>query len=317
MFSVVIPVYYNEASLPQLISELKDVDEQLKQALEVVFVIDGCKDNSASLLRRELSTVGFSSKVLVLSRNFGSFAAIRAGFTETSGDLIAVLAADLQEPTTLLLDFESALLDSESDIAVGVRKSRKDPYLSKLFSNTFWQLYRKIAQPEMPRGGIDIFACTRQVLDEILKLPESNSSLVGLVVWLGFNRVEVPYERKERQHGKSGWTLKKKLRYLFDSVYSFSDLPFRILLWLGIAGLIVSLLISFVVFFSWFFDLITVPGYTVIVLLITCFSALNCIGFGFVGGYLWRTFENTKARPGFIIARQWSRPERKGYVNEQ
>ena len=289
--------------------KLKDVAKQLKQVLEVVFVIDGCKDASASLLRRELADVDFASKVLILSRNFGSFAAIKAGFTEVSGDVIAVLAADLQEPTTLLLDFEKALRNSEHDIAVGVRKSRKDPYLSKLFSNTFWQLYRKIAQPEMPRGGVDIFACTRQVLDEILKLPESNSSLVGLVVWLGFNRTEVPYERQARQHGKSGWTLKKKLRYLFDSVYSFSDLPFRILLWLCISGLIISFVVSLIVFFSWLFNLITVPGYTVIVLLITCFSALNCIGFGFVGGYLWRTFENTKARPAFIISKQWSWPE--------
>jgi len=147
-----------------------------------------------------------------------------------------------------------------------------------------------------------VFACHRLVRDQILRLTERNSALVGLLVWVGFRRVEVEYTRRARELGRSAWTFKKKLRYLADSVFSFTDLPIRLLTAIGLLGLALSVVFALTVFLAYAFGSITVPGYTATVIVVTFFGALNCFGLGVVGGYVARTFENTKGRPGFVVA---------------
>ena len=163
----------------------------------------------------------------------------------------------------------------------------------------------------MPKGGIDVFACNRAFRDEAIKLREAHSSLVGLVVWLGFRREIVEYERLPRRHGKSGWSFQKKLKYLSDSAYSFSDLPVRLLFTGGVLGLIFALLLSLVLVVLRLSGRIGVPGYTPLVLISLFFGALNLLGLGIIGSYVWRTFENTKSRPLAIVrARQtFNRPD--------
>lgn len=304
MLSLVIPVYNNAANLPPLFEALETLNATLAGDMEVVFVVDGSPDDSLLILGRSLGQVGFRSQLLSLSRNFGAFSAIKAGLEAGKGELFAVMAADLQEPPTLIADFYRELGTGNYDIAIGMREKRTDPSLGKGASMLFWAVYRRLVQPEIPAGGVDVFGCTRTVRDHLLRMPENNTSLVGQLFWVGFRRVFVPYERHAREIGKSSWTLSKKLRYLSDSVFAFSDLPVRLLFNVGVLGLGLSVLFSLVVLTWKLIGAIPVPGYAATVLTVTFFGALNCMGLGIVGGYVWRTYENTKVRPNFIVARR-------------
>jgi glycosyltransferase involved in cell wall biosynthesis len=310
--SIVIPVYRNAESIPDLIAALSAVARQAAQdhacATEVVFVVDGSPDDSYALLAQALPDAPFASQLLLHSRNFGSFAAIRTGLQAASGEYYGVIAADLQEPPELVLQFLQQLRGGECDVVVGCRENRQDPYMSRLASDTFWKLYKKFVIHEIPEKGVDVFGCNRVFRDRLLQLGEANSSLVGLIFWLGFRRGEVMYERRARQHGKSAWTFKKKLNYLLDSIFSFTDLPIRLLTLFGLLGVAASLLLGIAVVLAKMFGNIAVPGYSATVLTVIFFGGLNSLGLGIVGAYAWRAFENTKGRPLAVVmaARQFN-----------
>jgi polyisoprenyl-phosphate glycosyltransferase len=299
LLSVVVPVYRNHQTLTDLVRRLERVADRLDGRLEAIFVIDGSPDASGALLRELLHESPLCSRLVWHSRNFGSFAAIRTGLSAASGRCIAVMAADLQEPVELLNDFYAALSSGEHDVALGVRRSRGDPAGTSLASRSFWWIYRRWVQPQMPRGGVDVFACTAQVRDSLIALREAHSSLVGLLIWLGYRRVEIPYDRAPRTSG-SGWTLRMKLRYFFDSIYSFTDLPINLLLGAGVTGVLLSLLGTTIVFLAWAFGGAHVAGYTPLMLTLFMMSSITLSGLGILGSYIWRTYENSKRRPGAV-----------------
>lgn len=302
MISVVIPVYRNSETLPALLTALAGLHLDLDGGLEAVFVVDGSPDDSYLQLAARLPAERFPSQLLALSRNFGSFAAIRAGLAAARGDRFAVMAADLQEPPELILEFDRVLRGGEHDVAIGRRTGRIDPLPTRLLARAFWAGYRRLVQSEVPAGGVDVFACDRHVRDHLVALGEANSSLVGLLFWVGFRRVLVPYRRRRRAGGRSAWTLRGRLRYLGDSVFSFTDLPIRWLLWIGSCGFAAAVVFGLIVVVARVGDRIEVPGYAATVLAVTGLGGLNCLALGIIGSYVWRTFENTKQRPNFIVA---------------
>jgi len=302
MLSLIIPVYNNSENILALVSALEGLNRALYGDFEAVLVVDGSPDDSYLLLHRQLPKAGFRSQLLQLSRNFGSFAAIRAGLAAARGEYLCVMAADLQEPPELIVQFHQKLASENYDVVVGQRIGRGDPWSTRFFSGVFWGFYRRFVLPDVPEGGVDIFGCTRAVRDRIIELKENNSSLVGLLFWLGFRRSVVPYERQRRAAGKSGWTFQKKLRYLNDSVYSFSDLPIRLLFSVGALGLVWSGIFGLIILVWKLAGKVPVPGYAATVLLVSFFGALNCFGLGVIGGYVWRAFESTKFRPSHVVA---------------
>jgi glycosyltransferase involved in cell wall biosynthesis len=302
-YSVVIPVYGNEASIRPLLEQLAGLAPDLGGELEVVFVVDGSPDDSYGALAELLPGQPFASRLISHSRNFGSFAAIRTGLERCSGRFIGVMAADLQEPPQLMLDFFRELESGEADLVVGKRRSRSDPALAGLGARVFWGLYRRLVQREMPVGGVDVFGCTAEFRDHLVKLEEQHSSLVALTMWLGFRRATVEYDRLPRDpgHGRSAWTLRKRFKYLSDSVFSFTDLPIRALLAAGCVGVAASILIGALVLIARVSGAITVPGYAATIMVIVFFAALNLAGLGVIGAYVWRAFENSKGRPGAVV----------------
>lgn len=301
-FSIVIPVYRNEDSIPPLLDALDALAATLDGPLEVVFVVDGSPDRSFALLEAALPDRHFRARLILLSRNFGAFAAIRCGLAEAGGDFIGVMAADLQEPPSLMRDFFAALTDKPLDVVFGKRLGRADPGLSRLASNLFWAAYRRLVQPDVPEGGVDVFALTAAFRDRLVTMGEANSSLLGLLFWLGGRREFIGYARLAREHGRSAWTFRKKLTYLLDSVFAFSDLPVRILMGAGLFGLGVALLLSLVVLSARLLGFYEVPGYAGSMLAILFFGALNTFGIGIVGNYSWRAYENTKQRPLNVVS---------------
>ena len=298
---LIVPVYRNEENIPALLERFAQLNRQVSGGIDVVCVVDGSPDRSYELLATGLATAPFASHLLSLSRNFGSFAAIREGLKAADGRYFAVMAADLQEPPALIIDSFAALQADECDIALGNRVARDDPWLTRLASGVFWGIYRTFIQRELPKGGVDVFACNAAFRDELLKFHEANTSLVGQLLWLGFRRKLIPYARQPRQHGKSAWRFSQKLKYLMDSIYAFSDLPIKIFVALGVLGVITSTAMGLVVFVSRVSGAIAVPGYSATVIAIVFFAGLNMLGLGIIGSYVWRAYENTKARPLAVV----------------
>lgn len=299
--SVVVPIYGNEHSIPALLDALRGIARQVEGGFEALLVIDGSPDRSHALLRELLPRAGFRARLIELTRNFGAFAAIRVGLEKAEGKVIAVMAADLQEPPQLALSFLESLRDDQADVAFGVRDGRDDPPLSKLLSQVFWSLYRRFVMPDIPKGGVDIFAVSDRFRDRLIALRESNTSLLAQLFWLGGRRVFLAYPRRKRVHGRSAWTLRKKLKYLSDSVFAFSDLPVRILIGAGSLALAIAVLLGVFILIARISGWVTVPGYAATILTILFFGAINTLGLGVVGSYAWRAFENTKDRPLALV----------------
>lgn len=303
MLSLIIPVYKNEGSLPDLLAAVSKLNDDVSEEFEAVFVVDGSPDRCYEILREQLPRQHFSSQLVLLTRNFGSFPAIRMGLQKARGERFAVMAADLQEPPELVLEMNDALLTGEHDVVLGVREGRDDPFLSRLAAKTFWGLYRRYVVAEIPEGGVDVFGCNKAFRDTLLTLDERHSSLIAQVFWLGYRRKTITYSRLKRQHGQSAWTFSKKFNYMMDSIFAFTDLPIRILTRLGAATTIVAAAFGIVVAIARLLGLITVSGYAMTINVIVFLGAANLLGLGIVGSYAWRTYENTKTRPIAIALR--------------
>lgn len=302
VYSVVIPVYKNEESIPRLIKALEQMSLELDKKLEVVFVVDGSPDSSFELIKNALDSLPFVAQLIGHSRNFGSFPAIRTGLAAARGNFFGVMAADLQEPPELLVEFFKVLDTNQCDVAIGTRNGRSDPFTSRLASSIFWGLYRRLVVKEMPEGGVDVFGCNRIFRDQLLALEESRSSLIALIFWLGFRRKLISYTRLQREEGKSAWTLSKKIDYMLDSVFAFTDYPIRLLMKIGAFGSAIAVLLAVVVVVGKLTGNIDVPGYAATMLAVLFLGALNLFGLGLVGTYAWRGYENSKKRPLAIVA---------------
>ena len=240
--SIIVPVYGNEGSILQLLARIAELGRQLPEPLEAVFVVDASPDRSGEMLKRLLPDQPYRWQLLWHSRNFGSLASVRTGLAEARGRYHAVMAADLQEPAELVLEFRRILASGEfADVVVGTRSRRNDPGVSLVMARVYWRIYRRLVDPSLPVGGVDIFGCTAQVSKVLGGFSESHSSLVGLLFWVGFRRAEVPYDRLERADGgKSGWSTRSKVRYMMDSIYSFTDLPVALMKSIGLFGVVAS-----------------------------------------------------------------------------
>lgn len=299
--SVIVPVYGNRDSIEAIIERLLALDDA-KAPLEAVFVVDGSPDDSLAVLRRQLDGSPLRAQLVSLSRNFGSFSAIKAGLRFACGANCAVMAADLQEPPEVLVAIFEALESGDFDIVVGKRIGRADPPAAALASRLYWSLYRRFVNHDIPRGGVDVFGCTRTIAQQVAAFPETHTSLVGLLFWLGYRRTFVPYVRAARHSGTSAWTIGRKVRYLFDSVYAFTDLPIVLLQLIGIVGVIGSLGLGLIVLIAWAVGAVSQPGYTPLMITILASTSAVLLGLGVVGSYVWRTYENGKARPSVLIA---------------
>jgi glycosyltransferase involved in cell wall biosynthesis len=300
--SIVIPVYGNEETIPALIARLERYAAKLAPTrMEAVFVVDGSPDRSGERLRDLLPDADFDAQLVWHARNFGAFAAIRTGLEAAKGEAIAVMAADLQEPEETILEMLAPVRAGTADVVLATRTGRDDPWSVRVTSAAFWRTYRRLVQRDAPSGGVDMFACTTAVRDVLTSLRESNTSLVGLLMWAGYRREVVGYRRLPREHGKSGWSFRRRVRYMLDSVYSFTDLPITAIITVGMIGIIGSFVAAVLVFAAWVSGRIDIQGYTPLMMLLLALTSTVLFALGVIGSYVWRTYENSKARPLALV----------------
>lgn len=298
--SVIIP-FLNEAdSIPTLYERLSEVAGTLVQAeMELVLVDDGSTDASVEVIR-SLPSTGPPIRLVRLSRNFGSHAALAAGVAHAQGDLLTFLSADLQDPPELLLEMIEKSR-SGYEIVWATRASRQDPWPTKVLSRVYYSLMRRYALPQMPMGGIDVCLVDRRVVDSLGSLQERNSNIFNLLMWSGFSQCFVPYHRAERKAGRSKWTMGKKLKLAIDSFVAFSFLPIRLLSGVGVlislAGLAWA---SFVVARTFLYGS-PVEGWASLLSAVLIFSGVQCLMLGVLGEYLWRALDAARNRPQYIV----------------
>ena len=298
--SLIVAIYKNEENLDNLSFELERIATEIED-FEVVFVIDGSPDNCENILKNRRKDFSFSSKIVVHSRNFGSQAAVKTGLIYSSKEISAILSADLQEPTELILKFYRHLQSEDVFIAFGLRLSRDDGLIVNMTSKTYWKLYSLLINRDIPKGGVDIFAIKTTARNQLLEMSEKDSFLIAQLFWLGYARVEVPYNRQKRLIGKSQNTFKKRLNYMANSVFNFTALPINLITFLGLAFLIVSFVYSLQILYLALAKAIPVPGFATLVLIMLTGFGVNFICLSVLGAYIWRTFKNTQKRPDAIV----------------
>lgn len=298
--SIVIPVYYNEDNLKPLYEDLrKKFIDAIEYEYEIVMVNDGSQDRSYQVMQ-ELAAQDKNIKIVSLSRNFGSHAAILCGLEKCTGDCAVVKAADLQEPTELLIEMIESWKKG-NNVVLAVRQDREESLGTKFFANTYYWLVRKAALANMPEGGFDVYLLDRKVINVLLSLDERNSALTGQILWSGFKTEQIPYVRLEREIGTSKWTLKKKVRLVTDTLFSFSTLPISLVTGIGTASFIGALVWGIVVLIFKMMGLIQVSGWTTLFIFNLFSFGIIMVTLGILGGYLWRTFDASRNRPTYIV----------------
>ena len=302
LFSIVVPVYHNASSLPDLLRELSCVaDKNPADDFEFIFVDDGSADDSFLVLR-ELASAEPRMQVVKLSRNFGSNPAIMAGMSRAQGDAVAAIAADLQDPPALLHDMIELWRD-EHKVVIAARHGRQDPFPTSLLSDAFYWLFRRYAIKAMPERGFDFFLIDRQVCALINEIQENNAYLMGLILWLGFEPSVVYYDRQARkqEYGQSMWSVKRKLKYFVDSFVAFSYFPIRLASALGLLFSLLGLLYALWVIFARLALGIEAEGWASLMIVVLFAAGVQMLILGIVGEYMWRSLDETRRRPRFII----------------
>lgn len=299
-FSIVVPIYFNELNIPYTIPKLQRLQELLPECeLEFVFVDDGSRDDSLKLLLKAKESDP-RIKVIKLSRNFGSMAAIQAGLEHVTGDCVGIISADLQDPPEL---FETMINQWKAGkkVVLATRSDREESFSQRAFANSYYFLLEKFALKEYPKGGFDFVLIDRQVVFEILDIKEKNTNIMSLIYWLGHDRELIPYTRQERKLGKSRWTFSKKVKLFVDSFVSFSYMPIRVMSLIGMLTAILSFFYGLFVIVCTLFGLISLQGWTTIIALITFLLGIIMTMLGIIGEYLWRILDESRKRPAYIV----------------
>jgi polyisoprenyl-phosphate glycosyltransferase len=304
LVSIVVPVYHNAPSLPELLGKFQELAlRNPGDQFEFVFVDDGSKDDSFEVLR---TLAEREPRVLIvkLSRNFGSNPAVLAGLDQARGDVVAGIAADLQDPPELIHDM-LALWRGGRKVVLAARQGRDDPGLTSLMADTFYAMFRRFAIKNMPKRGFDFFLIDRQVCDLIKGIQENNVYLMGLILWLGFDPAVIYYHRREREkrYGRSMWTFTKKLKYFIDSFVAFSYLPIRATSAIGIGLSTIGMLYALLLIILRLAIGLEVEGWTSLMVVLLVVSGVQMLMIGSLGEYMWRNLDETRRRPRFIIER--------------
>lgn len=303
--SVVIPMYYEEAVVYECYNRVVNSLKKLNNyEYEIVVVDDGSKDKTLKILE-SLAVNDNNLKIISFSRNFGHQAAVTAGLKETTGDVVVIIDADLQDPPELI-EKMIKLWEDGNDVIYAKRKVRKGESRFKLYTaKMFYRVLNGLSDIEIPKDTGDFRMADKKVVDVINSLPEHNKFLRGLFSWVGFKQVPFEYERKERFAGKTKYPLKKMIKLAIDGIISFSSKPLKLIGGIGIFSIVISLAVLIYSLLSYIFNWNNLmPGWTSIMVSITFFAGVQLLSIWMMSEYISRIYDESKKRPEYIIKRK-------------
>lgn len=293
--SIIIPCLNEEENVDQLVARANEYLQTLSPLrCEVIFVDDGSTDGTFQKLKKAQHK-NYSAKIIRFSRNFGSHAALYAGIRAARGLYTTYLAADLQYPLDVVGQLYRKCLEGY-DLVRLERESSRDPFLKRVLSRAYAALMRALVTPDYPANGFDIVMFHQKVRDELNAHAEANSSILLRILSLGFKHAAVTSEKKERQFGRSKWTLRKNIKLLVDSLVSFSYAPVRCISLVGFA-----FLLSGIFYFRWNSCGGHLSPEKIIITILLAGLGLTNLSIGIIGEYLWRTYEVVRQKKIYII----------------
>lgn len=302
-YSIVIPVYYNQGELTATMAALKQevISRNPELLCEVIFVDDGSGDGSFEELLRIRSADPEIVRIIKLTRNFGQINAVTAGYTNSRGRCTITMSADGQDPVDLINQMLAAHFDEGYEIVICSRAGRDESAYRVLTSKFFYWLMRKLTFPDMPSGGFDFVLMGRRALGAFLRNLDTSPFFQGQILWTGYRRKFIEYQRQQRKVGTSRWTFGKKLTFLIDGMMSFSFFPIRIISMMGIIVALLGFLYALDIFVVRLIWGTPVVGWAPIMIVILVMGGFQMLMLGVVGEYLWRTLSQVRNRDSYII----------------
>ena len=301
-YSLIIPIYNEEETIPELYRRVSDVMDSLDDSVELILINDGSGDRSLKLMR-ELQERDARVCYISFARNFGHQAAVTAGLNFARGQVIVVLDADLQDPPELIPKMIESWQAGYHVVYAQRTKRKKESWFKRLTAYVFYRLLRRLADVDIPADTGDFCLMDRQVVDLLNSMPERNRYIRGLRAWIGFRQTAVKFERDPRFAGEVKYTFKKSLALAVNSLVSFSKIPLRISTYLGLFSALIALLMALLVLY-WRLQQPDSPvtGLATILIAVFFLGSVQLISIGILGEYIGRIYEEVKGRPAYTIA---------------
>jgi glycosyltransferase involved in cell wall biosynthesis len=299
-FSIVVPLYNEALVFNALIARLLKVMDMGDKPIQVVMIDDGSTDTTAALMK-DLSARDGRFKSIILSRNFGHQPAVSCGLDHAEAShAIMIIDGDLQDPPELLFDFYKKM-EEGIDVVYAIRKSRKGSVLKVISYWLYYRVQKKLTNFDIPLDSGDFCLMSRKVKDHIIAMPEKERYLRGMRSWVGFKQYGFPYERDERKHGESKYSYLRLFRLALTGIFNFSEIPIKTIIYLGFFSITIGLIYFFYLLYLTFSGIELPKGYTSLYFAITFFSGVQLFSIGIIGEYLFRTFDQVRSRPLYIV----------------
>ncbi len=300
-WSALLPCFNEAENLRPVYQRLAKMAAEIGGDWEFLFIDDHSTDRTPDVLA-ELAQADARVKSVRFARNFGSHAAIAAGLAHSSGDAAVILAADGQDPPE---DVPRMIAKWKEGFRVvwAVRAAREDAFLVKAASRLYWGLMKRIALPNSPPAGADMLLVDRAVIDVVNQVRERNTSILGVILWTGFEQAFIEYTKQARLSGSTKWTLAKKLKLAVDSVVSFSYAPIRWMSALGFATAVLGFFYLALVLVRAIVIRELPQGWSSLMAVVLLTSGVQMMMLGMLGEYLWRTLDETRSRPRYLVDR--------------
>ena len=299
--SIVIPCYFNELNIAKTYDVLKkdvlDLRDDIK--FEIIFVDDGSKDNTLLELKK-VQKIDNRIRIIKLSKNFGEFRAILAGMSYSTGDCVAVMSADLQDPPYLITEMIQNWENGEK-VVIAARSARLEGKLKTFLAHTYYWFLRKLVIEDYPKFGFDFFLIDRQVANILIDMKEKNSTIYVQVIWTGFKPKVIEYVRQDRTDGLSMWSYWKRINLFIDTFIVFSYKPIRFISFMGIVMSLFGFISAIYFIIERMIKGVEVQGWTSLVVAVLVLAGVQLIMLGIIGEYIWRNLDETRKRPIFIV----------------
>ena len=299
--SIIVPCYNEEEVLHIFYDKITEVSRGIDAEFEYIFIDDGSKDKTLKILK-DYSKRDSRVRFVSFSRNFGKESAMYAGLKAATGDFVAIMDADLQDPPDLLKEMYETLLTKEYDCVATKRKTRKgEPVLRSLFSVLFYKIINHMSQTEIVNGARDYRLMTRQMVDSILQVTEYNRFSKGIFSWVGFKTKWLAYDNIERAAGKTKWSFWKLFKYSLEGITAFSTTPLTFAAFIGTFFCVISFLMILVIIGKTLVWGDPVSGWPSTICIILFVSGIQLFSLGIIGQYISKEYMEVKHRPIYIV----------------
>ncbi|MBO6112869.1 MAG: glycosyltransferase family 2 protein [Lachnospiraceae bacterium] len=300
--TLIIPCYNEQDTIPFMKKELDRVMGLFKDVSFEVILVDNCSEDNTLSMMKEMHEKDERFQYISFSRNFGKDSSMYAGLKASTGDYVTVMDADLQDPPELLLEMYEALKTGEYDCAAAYRKNRKgEPWLRSVLADQFYKFMSRISDADMVNGARDFRLMTRQMVDAVLQLEESQRFTKGIFSWVGFRTKWIPFENRERVAGKTKLPMKSAFSYAIRGIVAFSTVPLVVTSVIGIVFCIAAFIYTIYVLIKQTVMRDAVPGYPSLMCILLFGFGITLMALGIIGQYLAQMYLEIKQRPKYII----------------